>query len=89
MLLNFSRLIANRGSFQSESAEPAVGTDEPVAAAAAPVSEAAGGVAGPLSTVIRSKGFVWLATHHVAAVYWSHAGKALPLLCVFHHFRGY
>jgi G3E family GTPase len=34
---------------------------------------------GPLSTVIRSKGFAWLATHHTAAVYWSHAGDHFEL----------
>ena len=44
---------------------------------------AAGGVAGPLSTVIRSKGFVWLATHHMAAVYWSHAVSSATALLSF------
>ena len=34
---------------------------------------------GPLSTVIRSKGFSWLATHHTAAIYWSHAGTHFEL----------
>ena len=34
---------------------------------------------GPLSTVIRSKGFCWLATHHMAAIYWSHAGTHFEL----------
>ena len=34
---------------------------------------------GPLSTVIRSKGFSWLATHHMAAIYWSHAGTHFEL----------
>jgi hypothetical protein len=33
----------------------------------------------PLSSVVRSKGFVWLATHHNAAVYWSHAGTHFEL----------
>jgi G3E family GTPase len=37
------------------------------------------GTTGPLSTVIRSKGFSWLATHHTAAIYWSHAGTHFEL----------
>eukprot|EP01043_Picozoa_sp_COSAG02_P067072 COSAG02_NODE_10650_length_1891_cov_18.488839_1_plen_257_part_00 len=37
------------------------------------------GATGPLSTVIRSKGFSWLATHHTAAIYWSHAGTHFEL----------
>eukprot|EP01052_Picozoa_sp_SAG31_P020525 SAG31_NODE_1547_length_7925_cov_3.563251_8_plen_210_part_00 len=44
-----------------------------------PAAKPAGGMEGPLATVIRSKGFVWLATHHAAAVYWSHAGDHFEL----------
>ena len=33
----------------------------------------------PFSRVVRSKGFAWLATHHNAAVYWSHAGTHFEL----------
>ena len=29
--------------------------------------------------MIRSKGFAWLATHHQAAIYWSHAGTHFEL----------
>ena len=29
--------------------------------------------------VMRSKGFVWLASHHSIAVYWSHAGAHVDL----------
>ena len=32
------------------------------------------------STVIRSKGFVWLATFHTAALYWDHSGGHFSLI---------
>merc|ERR1712070_915091 len=33
----------------------------------------------PLSTLIRSKGFVWLTTYHTDALYWSDAGSHFEL----------
>ena len=35
-----------------------------------------------LDTVVRSKGFLWLADSHVAANYWSHAGSSFELQCL-------
>ena len=32
-----------------------------------------------IKSVIRSKGFCWLATYHAAALYWSHAGSHFEL----------
>jgi G3E family GTPase len=33
----------------------------------------------PMSTLIRSKGFVWLSSYHTDALYWSHAGSHFEL----------
>jgi len=41
--------------------------------------EAPGSEKSPLSTLIRSKGFVWLTTYHTDALYWSHAGSHFEL----------
>jgi len=35
-----------------------------------------------MSSVIRSKGFCWLADSHVAANYWSHAGSSFEIQCI-------
>jgi G3E family GTPase len=35
--------------------------------------------ANPLACIIRSKGFLWLASHHAASLYWAHAGKAFEI----------
>jgi G3E family GTPase len=29
----------------------------------------------PIKTVLRSKGFMWIANSHTTAFYWSHAGQ--------------
>ena len=42
-------------------------------------SASAAGGAGPFQSVMRSKGFVWLADDGVIAYYWSQAGKQLEL----------
>ena len=42
-------------------------------------SASAAGRAGPFQSVMRSKGFVWLADDGVIAYYWSQAGKQLEL----------
>ena len=31
--------------------------------------------ASPIKTVLRSKGFMWIANSHTTAFYWSHAGQ--------------
>jgi hypothetical protein len=38
-----------------------------------PCCPAAG--ASPIKTVLRSKGFMWIANSHTTAFYWSHAGQ--------------
>jgi G3E family GTPase len=35
-----------------------------------------------LTSIIRSKGFCWLADSHIAANYWSHAGSSFELQCL-------
>jgi Putative GTPases (G3E family) len=35
-----------------------------------------------MSSVIRSKGFCWLADSHIAAYYWSHAGSSFEIQCL-------
>jgi len=34
------------------------------------------------SRIIRSKGFVWMADSHEAAMYWSHAGSSFEMQCL-------
>jgi len=48
-------------------------------AIAAQAPEAPGTEKSPLSSLIRSKGFVWLTTYHTDALYWSHAGSHFEL----------
>jgi G3E family GTPase len=40
------------------------------------------GVKGALAKVVRSKGFLWLASSDVAAMYWSHAGQTFEMECL-------
>ncbi|KAF8057105.1 yciC [Scenedesmus sp. PABB004] len=44
--------------------------------AVAPAAPGEGGGAGsPITSVLRSKGFMWLSNKHATAFYWSHAGQ--------------
>jgi len=40
------------------------------------------GLEQTLANIVRSKGFVWLADSHEAAMYWSHAGSSFEMKCV-------
>ena len=49
--------------------------DEAALADGNAVTSALDPTARALATIVRSKGFLWLATSHDAAYYWSHAGN--------------